>query len=364
MLALLYDQLKSLLSGGKAEPDPKADMLEADDPLERAARAAGCVSVTRQGFSYLIDVSYTSDNPSRAAAVANGFAEEYLVDQLESRYQSTRRTNEWLSERLGDLRNKVRESERAVEIFRAENNIVGAEGSTLSDQEVSKLNGQLILARAETAQAKATYDQVKAAANRGADLSSFADAMQAAAIGAMRAKASEIRRELSEATVKYGGRHPTVVAMKAQLADVNRQVNNETARTVASAENKYRVAASREQSIEASLDGSRVMSTSPTRRRSRFVNSSARRRPTRYSTRASSPSSRRQARRAPSRPRRPASSSRPRFRALPVRRRSPALRSSGLLPDWHLVRGLPSSSSSLIAASTRPSRWRRCWACP
>ena len=58
-------------------------------------------------------------------------------------------------------------------------------------------------------------------------------ATQAAAIGAMRAKASEIRRELSEATVKYGGRHPTVVALKAQLADVNRQVDNETARTVA-----------------------------------------------------------------------------------------------------------------------------------
>ena len=94
-------------------------------PSSSAAKGLqGGVSVTRQGFSYLIDVSYTSDNPSRAAAVANGFADEYLVDQLESRYDATRRTNEWLSERLGDLRNKVRESERAVEIFRAENNIV------------------------------------------------------------------------------------------------------------------------------------------------------------------------------------------------------------------------------------------------
>ena len=109
LLALLYDQLTSLLSGGKAEPDPKADLLEADDPLERAARSLQGVSVKRQGYSYLIDVSYTSENPTLAAAVANGFADEYLVDQLESRYDATRRTNEWLSERLGDLRNKVRE---------------------------------------------------------------------------------------------------------------------------------------------------------------------------------------------------------------------------------------------------------------
>ena len=69
----------------------------------------------------------------------------------------------------------------------------------------------------------------------------------------MRAKASEVRRELTEATVKYGSRHPTVVALRAQLSDVNRQIGNETARTVSSAENSYRVALSREQSIEASL---------------------------------------------------------------------------------------------------------------
>ena len=144
-------------------------------------------------------------------------------------------------------------SERAVEIFKAEHGIIEAQGSTLSDEEVSKVNGQLILARAETAQARVNFEQVKAAANRGADLSPFADPTQAAAISAMRAKASEVRRELSTATVKYGARHPTVVAIKAQLADVNRQLGNETARTVSLAESKYRVALSREQSIEASL---------------------------------------------------------------------------------------------------------------
>ena len=106
----------------------------------------------------------------------------------------------------------------------------------MSDEEVSKVNGQLILARAETAQARVNFEQVKAAANRGADLSPFADPTQAAAISAMRVKASEVRRELSTATVKYGARHPTVVAIKAQLADVNRQLGNETARTVSLAE--------------------------------------------------------------------------------------------------------------------------------
>jgi exopolysaccharide transport family protein len=252
VFSLLLGHLKSLVSSAPAPAE--AEVGIPDDPVEDLAQSLkGGVDVSRQGFSYLIDVSYTSDNPSLAAAVANGFADEYLVDQLETRYESTKRTNDWLNERLGDLRTKVRDSERAVEVFKAENNIVENQGSTLSDQQLAKLNEQLILARAETAQAKASYDQVQAAAKRGADLSSFADSAQAAAIGAMRAKASEVRRELTEATVKYGSRHPTVVALRAQLSDVNRQIGSETARAVSSAENQYRVALSREQSIEASL---------------------------------------------------------------------------------------------------------------
>jgi exopolysaccharide transport family protein len=255
IFSLLFGHLKSLISGGATQTE--ADVSAAtEEPLERTAKSLQSgVEVKRQGFSYLIGVSYTSPNPSLAAAVANGFVDEYLVDQLETKYEATRRNNDWLNERLGDLRNKVRDSERAVELFKAENNIVGVEGSTLSDQQVSKLNEQLILARAETAQAKASFDQVQAAVKRGGDLSSFADAAQAANIGALRGKASEVRRELAEATVKYGSRHPTVVALRAQLGDINRQIGAEASRTVASAENKFRVALSREQSIEASLEG-------------------------------------------------------------------------------------------------------------
>ncbi len=92
----------------------------------------------------MIDISYSSANPALAAQIANTFANEYLVDQLESRYEATRRANEWLSERLGELREKVRDSERAVELFKAQNNLVETAGSTLSDQQVAKLNEQLI----------------------------------------------------------------------------------------------------------------------------------------------------------------------------------------------------------------------------
>lgn len=225
-----------------------------DDKTDRTIRrVADAVEVVRRGWTYIVDVNYTDKNPALAAQIANAFADEYLVDQLESRYDATRRANDWLNERLGELRQKVRDSERAVELYKAENNIVETAGTTLSDQQVSKLNEQLILARAETAQARAKYEQIQAVRNRGGDITAFADALQSTSLGSLKAKASEVRRELANLMAKYGDRHPSVVSARAQLADVNRSIGSEAQRILASAENELRVARSREQSIEASL---------------------------------------------------------------------------------------------------------------
>ena len=73
-------------------------------------------------------------------------------------------------------------------------------------------------------------------------------------LGALRAKASEARRQLAELTSKYGNRHPAVVTARAGLDDVTRQISAEANRIVAGAENAYRVAASRESSIAQSLE--------------------------------------------------------------------------------------------------------------
>ncbi len=246
----LVRQLIDLALSREAVPEPDLS----DNSMDKVIRAvAKDVSVKRKGWTYVVDIQYTSENPALAAQIANGFADEYLVDQLEASYEVTRRANEWLEERLGDLKTKVRTSERAVELYKAQNNIVDSEGTTLSQQQVSKLNEQLILVRAETAQSQAKYDQIQAVRKRGGDITAFADALSSSALAALKGKASEVRRELANLGAKYGNRHPSVVSARAQLADVNRSIGAEARRILASAENELRVARSREQSIENSL---------------------------------------------------------------------------------------------------------------
>src|ERR1019366_2486825 len=46
------------------------------------------LSIKRLGLTYVIQISFQSHNPERAAQIANAIADAYIVDQLEAKYQA------------------------------------------------------------------------------------------------------------------------------------------------------------------------------------------------------------------------------------------------------------------------------------
>ncbi|GHB49702.1 chain-length determining protein [Pseudovibrio japonicus] len=248
----------SLISGILASvlpaPDEKIDTLESDSADGLNRRVLGGLSVKLRPRTTVVDVSYEASSPHMAARVANGFADSYLVDQLETKYDATRRANDWLSTRLTELREQVRASEQAVEIYRRQNNLQVAEGNTINEGQLVSLNERLVAAKAETAAAKAKVDQIEKVRKEGGSAAAFADAAQSSVITQLRSKASDVARQEAELSTRYGGRHPQVIAVRSQLADFNRQISEELQRIVNTAENALAVAQSREQSIAADLE--------------------------------------------------------------------------------------------------------------
>jgi exopolysaccharide transport family protein len=211
-------------------------------------------TANRKGLTYVLEAHYTSELPQKAARIANTFADEYLVDQLEAKFEATKRANEWLNDRVSELRERVRTAERAVEQFKSENNLVDTGGVSLNEQQVTQLNEQLILARAKAAESLARVQQIERVDSSGGSAAAFADALQSQVIASLRSKYAEIAREEAELSSKYGPRHPSVINVRAQLGDINRQIKEEIGRIVATSRNEYEVAKSRVASIETSLD--------------------------------------------------------------------------------------------------------------
>lgn len=248
----IFGAILTQLFGGKEEALGGLDRQARKDAL--ATQLATRVQVARQSLTYIINVSYTDTNPGMAARIANGFADAYLVDQLEAKFEATQRANDWLNDRVADLRDKVQAADRAVEDFRVTHNLMdGGAGTTLTDQQVAKINADLIAARSTAAAAKTKLDQLNLAISQGKDVNSFAAPAEATNIAALQSKMSDLRRQDTELATRYAARHPSVVAVRAQIADVQAQLAAEVNKIKSATENEWRIAESQQRSIEGSL---------------------------------------------------------------------------------------------------------------
>lgn len=246
--------LGELLALVSAEPAPINEEMRARAERDGVVNSLlGSLNVTRQRLTYVINLSVTSEQPAKAARIANAYADTYILDQLEAKFDATRQANEWLSRRLGELRQQVQDSERAVEIFRTEQGLESSSGVTVSEQQMSELNAQLILARTALAEARAKYDRARQIRTSGGSIESMADVVQSGTISQLRQKQAELARELANLSSRYGPRHPEVVNAEAQRRDIESQIGSEITRIIGSLQNNVSVAETRVASLEQSL---------------------------------------------------------------------------------------------------------------
>jgi uncharacterized protein involved in exopolysaccharide biosynthesis len=108
------------------------DGEQSETALSRAALAAFIAkrTVTRVGRTYVLDIGFTSLDRARSAAIANAIADAYIVDQLEAKYQATKRASSWLQDRIKELRQQASEADRAVLDYKEKNKIVAVGGNS------------------------------------------------------------------------------------------------------------------------------------------------------------------------------------------------------------------------------------------
>ncbi|MGH9830863.1 MAG: GumC family protein, partial [Blastocatellia bacterium] len=134
--------------------DPKAQLT--DRALAAFERRR---TVVRIAPAYVIGISFRSLDPVKSARIVNAIADAYVTEQLDSKYQATRRASAWLEDRIKELRMQASVADRAVVDFKRANNIVtvedahGGNARLMNEQQLSELNSQLVLARAATAEA-------------------------------------------------------------------------------------------------------------------------------------------------------------------------------------------------------------------
>ncbi|MDD1624951.1 MAG: GumC family protein, partial [Methylococcaceae bacterium] len=122
----------------------------------------GKLKVSQIKRSQVINLAFESEDPKLAAKIVNELADKYIVGQLQAKFDATKKATDWLNDQLGELKQKVESSERAVENYRKTHALLEvSKGTGLSQQQLSEVNSQLIIARSQRAEAEAKYQQVE-----------------------------------------------------------------------------------------------------------------------------------------------------------------------------------------------------------
>jgi polysaccharide biosynthesis transport protein len=208
-----------------------------------------------QGQGLIITISVTSVDPIKAARLTNAVADAHVVDKLDARLDAAKRASGWLNDRLVELRQQVRESEEAVNRFRAENNLsaAGVNSATLSQEQLGQLNQRLVNARATAAEVKAKVEALEKVQSHGASLSSLPDTMNAGLLADLRRQLTDMSRQEADLLARYNSAHPAVVNLRAQIADINRAIRSELQRMLVTMRSEYELAKATENAVEKTL---------------------------------------------------------------------------------------------------------------
>ena len=232
-------------------------VLESEAPTLAREKALGNflkrASFTTDGTSYLITINFTSEDPEKAAVVANRIANLYVDEQLATKQSATTRASGWLEGQIVKLREEVRNAEEAVERFKAENDIVQAGESTINDAQLADINRELITARAAMAEQQAKLRLVRDLRSNPNALESVGDVANSPIIQRLREQETDLDRQESELRTLYGERHPRMVQLQDEKAKIGTRLRAEVERITRQLENDVRVAQTRVSSIEGQL---------------------------------------------------------------------------------------------------------------
>ncbi len=189
------------------------------------------LGVTQIGVSYAIGINYKSASPKLASDIANAVANQYIDSQLENKMDATLRANAWLSDRLLELSEQVQNADGSVVDFKAQM-IERAGGNEESiNQLLAELNTRLVGSSTERADAEVRLSQVEAL-ERAGGLVAVADVVTSPLLETLQQQRTGLASTKAQMGSTLGRKHPDMIRLSAQIADIDRSIEAELKRRV------------------------------------------------------------------------------------------------------------------------------------
>lgn len=242
----------------RTDPEAPLELIDSIDPEDKAKLAImesirRGLLVSRIRLTYVIEIRYTSPDPQLSANLVNAVANQYLTDQLEAKYEATRRAGSWLSTRIEELKQQSLSADLAVQKYKAENGLISADGRTINEQQLAEINSELVVARTDTSRNEARYNRIRNIIESRQTEAAVSESIGNAVISDLRQKFLEASRQLNELEPRLGSGHVRVVQLRNDMKESQRLIFDELRRIAESYKSDYDIAKQREIALSASL---------------------------------------------------------------------------------------------------------------
>jgi polysaccharide biosynthesis transport protein len=258
LISTLKDVVKSVKNFFIPGPQLTPEQIRLGRRGKAAAMVQQSISVERVMRSAVLSISYRSPDPRLAAKVTQAYADAFLTDQLNANFDASERATLWLQGRLDDLGKRAQQASLEVEKFKADNGLTQTGGELMTEQQLTDLTKQLIVAQADAASAAARLSQYKSIVEQGpqnavknAIVSGQTNANQV--LQDLRTRYLAIEKREQDVVANFGANHPQAIALKTEKDNIGGQIFQELKQLTASYANEFDVTQSREKSLRDSI---------------------------------------------------------------------------------------------------------------
>lgn len=255
------DKKFSLLSVLKGNSDDHTDVKDEDILNATVDAFWDSLTVSAMDRSQLVNISIESTNPEIASRAANTIAQVYIERELESKLAGSRQATEWLQDRMISLKESLNESERRLQNFRDENDVVeiGDMGTgSLIGKEMDLLSQKLLETRSLRLDVETVYKQLKALKSyKYESLAGISFIMGDEIVQHLREAEVSAEFKVRDLENRYGDKHPKMISAKSELDSAHQAVLSQMKRVAAGVESSYAAAHDKEKALQAEFDAKR-----------------------------------------------------------------------------------------------------------
>ncbi|HEY3346109.1 MAG TPA: GumC family protein, partial [Nitrospirota bacterium] len=265
----VYAQLFKLV-GLSAEDD--AGSRESDRLDAAAKKFAKRLDIEIVKNSSLVKVSYESEDPAKAANIANETVKAFIEQNLEMKVGPARDYMAWLDGELDKIKGRMNESSSQLENFKQSKDLLvpNERQASMSMQGLNDMNAKVLSAEAKRYEAEIKYQQVVKLARDPEGLMSVPEVINNRVIQDLKAQQGQLAKQMAEASKKYGEKHPQMVRLTNEMEVLKSQLQGEVSLIVNSIKNDYEEALHSESTMRRALGRQKAEAMNYERRSSEY----------------------------------------------------------------------------------------------